>query len=64
MVLVICECNFATWSRMLGIERKTSVLDHIYVKDPTVILKLKFIEPFFGDHVLIEFCINVNSIKN
>ena len=55
--------NFVTWSRMIGTERKTSALDHIYVKDPTVISKLKFTEPFFGDHVLIEFCINTNSIK-
>ena len=56
--------NFVTWSRMVGIERKTSVLDHIYVKDPTIITNLKCIEPFFGEHLLVEFCANVSKSKN
>ena len=43
--------NFVTWSIMVGLERSSSILYHIYVRDPTVMLNLKFTEPFFGDHV-------------
>ena len=50
--------NFVTWSRMVGTKRRTSILDHIYIKDPTIVSKLNFIDPFFGDHVLVEFVIN------
>ena len=39
---------------------KTSILDHIYIKDPTLISHLKLTDPFFGDHVLVEFTINAS----
>ena len=37
------------------------ILDHIYVKDPTVIKNIKALTPIFGDHQLIIF--NVESQK-
>ena len=48
--------KFETWSRM---ERRSSILDHIYLRDPTLVTDLKYVNPFFGDHVLVEFMINV-----
>ena len=50
--------DFVTWSRMIGSSRRTSILDHIYVKNPLNVTKLGFSDPFFGDHVLVEFYIN------
>ena len=43
--------KFETWSRMMGTERRSSILDHIYIKDPTVITKIDYVKPFFGDQV-------------
>ena len=40
--------NFVTWSRMNGNNVRTSILDHIYVKNPLNITDLGFINPFFG----------------
>ena len=54
--------NFNTWSRLVGTEFRASILDHIYLKDPTIITDIKFLNPYFGDHVLIEF--KVNAFKN
>ena len=31
--------NFVTWSRMIGPNLRSSVLDHAYVKDPCLILQ-------------------------
>ena len=50
--------KFETWSRMVGTERRSSILDHIYIKDPTVITKIDYVQPFFGDHVLVEFIVD------
>ena len=44
--------NFTTWFRLVGLLLRSSILDHIYHKDPTVIKDLKSIEPFFGDHLV------------
>ena len=54
--------NFNTWSRLVGTVLRSSILDHIYIKDPTVLSNLRFSDPFFGDHVLIKF--KVNAFKN
>ena len=43
--------NFVTWSRMIGPNLRTTVLDHVYVKDPVTIRNLGFIRPYFGDHL-------------
>ena len=53
--------KFETWSRMVGTERRSSILDHVYIKDPTLISQLNCINPFFADHVLVEFVINANK---
>ena len=29
--------NFVTWSRMVGTSLRSSILDHIYIKDPTIV---------------------------
>ena len=50
--------KFEIWSRMVGTERRSSILDHIYIKDPTVITKINYVQPFFGDHVLVEFIVD------
>ena len=52
---------FETWSRMVGTTRRTSILDHIYVKNPLNVTKLGFLNPYFGDHVLVEFRINAEK---
>ena len=49
---------------MFGQDRRSSIFDHIYVKDPTVITNLKSTDPFFGDHVMVELSINANKIVN
>ena len=43
----------ATWSRIVINYFKESLLDHIYVTDPTVCISIKTIKPCFGDHLLI-----------
>ena len=52
--------NFDTWSRVINNVRKSSTLDHIYCKDPTLIEGLTQISPIFGDHVIVLF--NLRSI--
>ena len=54
--------DFATWSRMVGPKLRSSILDHIYVKDPVIIRNLKSTPPYFGDHLVVEFC--VKGTKN
>ena len=55
--------NFVTWSRMIGPNLRSSVLDHVYVKDPVTIRNLGFIRPHFGDHLLVEFCVKGSKNK-
>ena len=56
--------KFETWSRMVGTERRSSILDHIYIKDPTLVSDMKYLNPFFGDPVLVEFVVNASKSKN
>ena len=37
--------EFDTWSRIVGNELKVSILDHVYIKDPTLLKDLKSILP-------------------
>ena len=37
---------------------RSSILDHVYYTDPTVIRNLRSLSPFFGDHLMVEFSIN------
>ena len=50
--------NFPTWSRLVGQTLRSSIIDHIYVRDPTLVFNLSFVQPTFGDHVMIKFSIN------
>ena len=55
--------NFDTWSRNINNIQKSSLLDHIYLSNPTKVNNLKSQIPPFGDHVLITFNIH-SKIKN
>ena len=50
--------NFPTWHRTINNVICTSILDHIYVKDPTQLSPLTQLKPHFGDHSMIMFTIN------
>ena len=56
--------NFVTWSRMVGSSLRSSILDHIYIKNPTIVNNLRSLDPFFGDHMLVEFEVTYHIIKN
>ena len=43
---------------MVGHNLRSSILDHVYFDDPTVITNLRSTRPFFGDHLMVEFCVN------
>ena len=45
--------EFTTWSRLVGLSIRSSVLDHIYVNNVTLINNILKNKPCFGDHVLI-----------
>ena len=47
--------EFHTWQRVINNVIRKSILDHVYVKDPTHVLNLYSIEPLVGDHKLIIF---------
>ena len=51
--------TFDTWSRMVGLTLRSSLLDHIYVNNVTLINNVKHLNPCFGDHKLImaDLCI-------
>ena len=55
--------KFKTWSRMVGTVMRSSILDHVYVENPVVIKNLKSTRPYFGDHLMVEFCINGTKNK-
>ena len=59
--------NFNTWSRVINGIRKESLIDHVYVNEPSSITNVKSLEPTFGDHLLIIvdliFC-TLKSTKN
>ena len=55
----ILDCNliqlvdFTTWSRNIAGIIKESMIDHVYIKDTTVIKSLTHLTPAIGDHRLI-----------
>ena len=53
--------NFDTWSRNINNTIKTSLLDHVYISNPTKVSNLTSLIPPFGDHVLISFDIHSQS---
>ena len=47
--------NCATWSRIVNDSYKESLLDHIYVTDPTISKSITTVRPCFGDHLLMGY---------
>ena len=54
--------NFPTWSRSINGVQCSSIIDHVYVNDPTKITTLLSITPPFDDHTLILFSIRSTKI--
>ena len=54
--------NFPTWSRLINNVQCSSIIDHIYVKDPTKLTTLLPIVLPLGDHTLILFSIRSTKI--
>ena len=50
--------EFPTWSRIITNVLRESILDHIYVTDPTVCGVVHSTKPCFGDHLMVSVCIN------
>ena len=53
--------KFPTWSRFINNSLKTSILDHVYVKDPTNVSNISNFRPAIGDHLCVMF--NLSIIK-
>ena len=45
--------EFPTWQRVINNVLKESILDHVYVQDPTIIVNVNSTKPLIGDHKLI-----------
>ncbi len=45
--------NFPTWSRVVNNVRRESIINQIYVGDPTAITSISTVISIFGDHILI-----------
>ena len=55
--------NFPTWSRIINLAFKTSIIDHIYVKDPTCVSAPVGIRLCFSDHDLIMFTMKTKCVQ-
>ena len=53
--------EFPNWQRVINNVLKESVLDHVYVQDTTIIMKLNSSKPLIGDHRLVKFVINAKK---
>ena len=49
--------DFPTWERIVNNEIKNSVLDHLYVRDCTLISEITSLKTLIGDHLLVMFCL-------
>ena len=47
--------EFPTWSRIVNGQERSSILDHVYVTNPSKINDVTGITPYFGDHKLLCF---------
>ena len=45
--------NFDTWSRDINGTKKSSLLDHIYEKNPATVTDIYYETPPFGDNLLV-----------
>ena len=53
--------EFPTWSRIVNDILMESILDHIYVKDPTLVSEIQSTKPLFGDHLLVSVTIRLEK---
>ena len=53
--------DFPTWSRSVNGVLRESILDHVYVSDPTTVCNLSSLKPCFGDHQMVYF--NIQNVK-
>ena len=42
--------DFKTWLRIVNNSLEESTLDHIYVRDPTMVVEIKSLKAVFGNH--------------
>ena len=54
-IALIQVINEPTWQRVVNNNLKQSIIDHLYVKNPTTIINLEMDKPLIGDHNLITF---------
>jgi hypothetical protein len=54
-IALIQVINEPTWQRVVNNNLKQSIIDHLYVKNPTAIINLEMDKPLIGDHNLITF---------
>ena len=45
--------DFRTWNRAINNVMKNSILDHVYVQDPTFVTNIISIAPLVGDHKML-----------
>lgn len=50
--------KFPTWSRLVNASLKSSVLDHIYTQDITLVNNIQSYKPLIGDHLIVSFNLN------
>ena len=55
--------DFITWTRLVNTQWRRSVLDHICVRDATLISNLLPVETVLGDHKLITITIDESKAK-
>ena len=59
-LIQLVECN--TWSRIVNNILRESLLDHIYVNDPTICNDVTTLKPCFGDHMLVMVELNLSKL--
>ena len=47
--------TFPTWSRLVNASFKSSILDHIYTQDITLVNNIQSFKPLVGDHLIVSF---------
>ena len=62
-LILIQMVNMPTWSRVINGVIRESVIDHIYISDPSIASNIGSTKPIFGDHSLILCDVNLNKNK-
>ena len=53
--------EFPTWSRIVNNVLIESIIDHIYVKYPTLVSEVQSTKPLFRDHLLISITLGLEK---